>query len=116
MQYILFDNKKYKECKEIRKYTNDDLLMEFFNIVKPDQFKDNMHIYIKREPNTKGFSSSPIEKKPNPEWWVIRLRERLGHPDANDSYCIKYKQSFNDICGQYKDLSKKTFYDTNTKT
>ena len=113
MQHILFDNKEYKECKEIRKYTNDDLLMEFFNIVKPDQFKDNIHIHIKRKPNTNKYKSCPEEYNPNVDWWVIKFNSFVGHPGKDDFYCIKYKQVFDELCGQYKDLSKKTTFVTN---
>jgi hypothetical protein len=39
---IKFDGKWYKECREIKSYSNDELLVEFKNIVEPLYLKDNL--------------------------------------------------------------------------
>lgn len=106
--YITFDGKKYNECSQITKFSNDDLLMEFFNKVRPDKLSDNLHMHILREPGTKGFPSCPIENNPNPNWWVYAISALRGNKGKSDFYTIisnqiKERQSH---AGLYKNIDK----------
>ena len=70
--YVKFDGKQYNKCDEITNFSNDELLVEFENIVKPLYLKDNLHNHLKNIPGALHFNGNP-EYNPNPEWWCMRM-------------------------------------------
>lgn len=113
---IIFGDNTYEESSKIRKWSNDPLMTEFYNKVRPDLFQDNVENHIRRRPNGgKGFIGCPEENAPDPEWWIIRLRCLMGHPGEPDEFVVISKSDFEYHCGKYKDLVKRTIYDNNTK-
>lgn len=112
MQYILFDNKEYQKCNEIKKYASDKLLMEFFNIVKPNEVKDNIHIHIRRKPGTNTFKDKDIlVEKPNPEQLLYRTmaiagQTRQSSKESGEFYAIISNMKYNKACGTWEELYK----------
>ena len=49
-QGVTFDGKGYNKCSEISQYSNDSLLMEFKNIIKPLYEEDDLFSHLKYTP------------------------------------------------------------------
>ena len=62
---ITFDGKQYNKCEEITKYSNDELLVSFYNTVKYLFTNDNLFLHLNCIPSYP-FSSLPRETNPNP--------------------------------------------------
>ena len=59
------------------------------------------------------YPSCPIENNPNPNWWIYRTMAFAGHTvprskEIGEFYAmISNSLTYNDVCGQYKNLIKK---------
>ena len=76
---IIFDGKQYNKCEEINKFSNDELLMEFKNIVEPLYLKDNLRKHITGVPGS--HYTSIYEYHPNPYWYVLKMMQIRGNKD-----------------------------------
>lgn len=107
---ITFDGKFYKECGEITNFSNDELLVEFENIVKPLYLKDNLRKHITGVPGS--HYTSIYEYHPNPYWYVLKMMQIRGNKDKktgkpkNDFYTLitNNKSAEKNNKGLYKDL------------
>lgn len=117
-QGVTFDGKKYEKCKEITQFSNDELLVSVKDKIGCGHLSDNIHEHVLKYSYGKYFSTAKVVKEddiPN-NYWCIRLRAVYGHPGTGDFYTILTKKPFNELCGQYDDISKRTMKDSNTKT
>jgi hypothetical protein len=132
---IIYNNKKYNDLNDITLYSNDELMVEFKNIIIKEAEKDNLNNHIKLNPKFIYTAQNDPRKEYNADdnWWVLRQATIRGHVTSNgngkadDYYSII---SNNEIFlrdyfyGQYKDMKefpsegKKAFnfyYKFNTK-
>ena len=76
----MFDGKQYNKCEEITNFSNDELLVEFKNIVEPLYLKDNIDNHIVAT-NTV-FSKSYIVENPINNPYIIIMQRYSGHSNA----------------------------------
>ena len=100
-RYIIFDGKKYSKCEEINSISNDPLLTEFKNIVKPLYLKDNLQNYIFGVPGNIDIPGK-INKHQNINNIVLRLTALIG--GELSFYSLMYKGDLNKNIGKYCDL------------
>ena len=112
---ITFDGKLYSSCGDITSYSNDSLLMEFKSIVEPLYKQNNLHKNIKRINNSLTFTDRPIENKPDPNQWCMRIQSMRGHKGTWDFYTLisNQEKELNKLQGQYKKLSTQFIIQTN---
>lgn len=112
MHYVKFDGKEYQKCGQISTISNDDLLVSVKNKIK-NKLKDNLQQYVKKDNVTTVFVSAPLIKNPNPNWWIYRTMAFSGHSSARSKEIGEYYAlisnvlTYDKVCGQFKDLSKK---------
>jgi hypothetical protein len=70
--YVKYDGKEYKECSQIRVYTNDELLVKFENIISPLYTKDNLNNHLKLTTPINNGRNRFLEKNSNPNWICIK--------------------------------------------
>lgn len=110
----MFDGKWYKECEEITKFSNDELLVEFKNIVEPLYLKDNLENIMCLD--HKILPSCGINRlyknNANPNWYVMGIQLVRGHKDTktgkvkDDFYTIISNNSkiIQEKTGLYKNI------------
>ena len=108
--YVKFDGKQYNKCEEIRSYSNDELLVSFYNTVKYLFTNDNLFLHLNCIPSYP-FSSLPRETNPNPNWWCFKQVAIRGNKDNNNNVKTDFytllpntKENQKHYFGQYKDL------------
>lgn len=77
MRIILsLDDKDYSKCDEISTISNDELLIEFKNIIEPLYKIDCLHNHIKySEKDCHEYDRhNHLELNPNPDWWCVKLQ------------------------------------------
>ena len=107
---IKFDGKFYKECREINKFSNDDLLMEFKSIVEPLYLKDNIVNHLKTLPFSK-YKKYHDSNNYNGKY-ILRIPRFAGDGHRGitpDYYTILPKTHINDSIGEFTEMLKKTF-------
>jgi hypothetical protein len=72
---ILFNNKNYNKCDEISTYSNDELLMQFKDIVEPLYRERNIESIISLDHKLLPASgvNRLYEPSPNQEWWCLGI-------------------------------------------
>ena len=108
--YVKFDGKQYNKCEEIRSYSNDELLVSFYNTVEYLFTNDNLFLHLNCIPSYP-FSSLPRETNPNPNWWCFKQVAIRGNKDNNNNVKTDFytllpntKENQKHYFGQYKDL------------
>ena len=73
-QGVTFDGKEYQECSQIRIYSNDDLLVELEQIIKPLYTKDNLnnHFKLTNKILPSCGRNKFLELNPNNNWICIK--------------------------------------------
>ena len=99
-QGVTFDGKGYNKCSEISQYSNDSLLMEFKNIIKPLYEEDDLFSHLKYTPGltVHGLGMKEhTENNPNLSWWVVRITRFSDRYTlySNKSYLDTYKNLIN---------------------
>ena len=107
---IIFDDKEYERCSDIKHYTNDDILISIFNKIGCKHLKSNIHQHIYKQPNAIKFYNNPVVENPDLNWWCYRALAYAGHSSSQsrkrgEFYSMVSKRiNYDDACGQYKDL------------
>ena len=109
---ILFNNKQYKHTNEIKRFSNDLLLVSFYNIVHPLFTIDNLdeHVYA-RETSTVSRWKKPDVSDEN---YVFRIGRFCGDKNKktgklNDQfYTIVYKDMIDKSIGTFGKLKYET--------
>lgn len=110
--YVKFDGKEYERCSEISMISNDELLVNIKNKIK-SKLKDNLEKHIKKNIETTAYKNVPLIINPDPDWWIYRVMAFSGHSTARSKEIgefyalISNKLTYENTCGQYKDLIKK---------
>jgi hypothetical protein len=107
---LIYNNKEYNSCSEIKSYSHYDCLVEFKNII--GDFSDNIWNHIKDSDSNDWFKK--YEAHPNDNWWCIKISKLRGNISTNgqkeseDFYTIiSNNESFiSKTTGQYKYVSK----------
>ena len=83
--YIKFDGKDYNKCDEISTISNDELLIEFKNIIEPLYKIDCLHNHIKygEKDCHKYDRHNHLELNPNPDWRCVKIANIRGDVAAN---------------------------------
>ena len=107
---IMFDGKQYNKCEEITKFSNDELLVEFENIIEPLYLKDNIVNHLKTLPFSK-FKKYHDSNNYNGNY-ILRIPRFAGDGHRGitpDYYTILPKTHINDSIGEFAEMLKKTF-------
>ena len=88
-QNIIVDGKIYNSTKEINKFSQDNLLIEFVNIIKPLYEKENVcqhMIFAGDKRNLKGLRQKEEDSKSNK--WFLNIAVIRGHKGMDDMYSM----------------------------
>ena len=100
---IIFDNKKYNKCEDIKSYSNDTLLEEFVKIITP-LLQDNLQNHIKYIPGRSKDAhllSCKLYDEYNPDDnWLCLYMPLFG---GKEYYIYNKNTTINDVY-KYKDL------------
>ena len=100
---LVFDEKYYDECEEISIFSNDDLLVQFNDIIKPLYEKDSFMDHIKYVPGRSEGAHLPEckihnEHNPQDDWlclYVPMFGQKTGRmykSDISENDIIKYSE------------------------
>ena len=105
---ITFDGKQYSKCEEIRSYSNDELLVNFYNIVSPLYKNTNLEQHLKTMSTSRYTKYNT--KNQNINNYILRFDRSAGNKEKGDDfYTLLHKGNISKCIGTYKDLSKQTY-------
>ena len=105
---ITFDGKQYSKCDEIRSYSNDELLVNFYNIVSPLYKNTNLEQHLKTMSTSRYTKYNT--KNQNINNYILRFDRSAGNKEKGDDfYTLLHKGNISKCIGTYKDLSKQTY-------
>jgi hypothetical protein len=119
---IIYNNIEYNNIYDITVFSNDKLINEFNNIIKPLYNKENLWEHIKRVPQklwagkyNKEYKTKKDELNEDENSYCIRFAHFIGD-SSNDGkkidcwYSLFYNRPnvTNNMFGKYKDMIKKT--------
>ena len=106
--YVKFDGKQYSKCEEIRSYSNDELLVNFYNIVSPLYKNTNLEQHLKTMSTSRYTKYNT--KNQNINNYILRFDRCAGNKERGDDfYTFLHKGNISKCIGTYKDLSKQTY-------
>ena len=106
--YVKFDGKQYNKCEEIRSYSNDELLVKFYNIVSPLYKNTNLEQHLKTMSTSRYTKYNT--KNQNINNYILRFDRSAGNKEKGDDfYTLLHKGNISKCIGTYKDLSKQTY-------
>ena len=106
--YVKFDGKDYEKCEEIRSYSNDELLVKFYNIVSPLYKNTNLEQHLKTMSTSRYTKYNT--KNQNINNYILRFDRSAGNKEKGDDfYTLLHKGNISKCIGTYKDLSKQTY-------
>ena len=94
--------------EEIRSYSNDELLVNFYNIVSPLYKNTNLEQHLKTMSTSRYTKYNT--KNQNINNYILRFDRSAGNKEKGDDfYTLLHKGNISKCIGTYKDLSKQTY-------